>query len=233
MDVGLVIRERRQRAGLSQDALANAASTSQPTIAAYEAGRVVPSVPTLSRILESCGHSLAVEPSTTHVRWTRVEEKSLAIHRAIAARLLTTPMPVLAKAHHNLDTLRDSSLGHASQLLDEWDDLLNGPVDEIVTTLLAHGVYASDRSEALISFAMTRSAPSLTPPPLLLPGLEPTQRYRVVHLPLPGERRGMNLSMPAWQAEGVTLRGGLLGTTGLQLPALHPETAFLLHLQAE
>jgi alpha-galactosidase len=98
---------------------------------------------------------------------------------------------------------------------------------------IAHGVYASDRSEALISFAMTRSAPSLTPPPLLLPGLEPTQRYRVVHLPLPGERRGMNLSMPAWQAEGVTLRGGLLGTTGLQLPALHPETAFLLHLQAE
>lgn len=144
MDVAQVIRKRRQRAGLSQDALATAAVTSQPTIAAYEAGRVVPSVPTLSRILESCGHSLAVEPSTTHVRWTRVEEKSLAIHRAIAARLLTDPMPVLTKAHHNLDTLRDSDLGHASHLLNEWDHLLNGPVDEIVTTLLARTQRAID-----------------------------------------------------------------------------------------
>jgi len=144
MNVGLTIRKQRQHAGLSQHALANAASTSQPTIAAYEAGRVVPSVPTLSRILESCGHSLAVVPSTSHVRWTRVEEKSLAIHRAIATRLLTDPIPVLAKAHRNLDTLRAADLGHASRRLDEWDHLLNGSVDEIVTTLLARTQRAID-----------------------------------------------------------------------------------------
>ena len=97
---------------------------------------------------------------------------------------------------------------------------------------VAHGVYAHDRSEGLISFAVTSSAPSLTPPPLLLPGLEPARRYRVVHLPLPSEGRGPNRSTVGWLAEGVIATGGLLGSVGLQLPALHPETALLLHLRA-
>ena len=44
---------------------------------------------------------------------------------------------------------------------------------------LAHGVYALDRSEAVVAFAVMSTAPSLTPPPLLLPGLEPERRYRV------------------------------------------------------
>jgi hypothetical protein len=91
----------------------------------------------LSRILRSCGYALIVEPSTINVRWTRVEEKSLAIHRAIAAQLLTDPIPILAKARRNLNGLRDADLGHARQWLDEWDHLLDGPVDQIVTTLLA------------------------------------------------------------------------------------------------
>jgi predicted transcriptional regulator len=144
MDVGLTIRKRRQHAGLSQHTLADAAATSQPTIAAYEAGRVVPSIPTLSRILGSCGYALTVKPSIVNVRWTRVEEKSLAIHRAIAAQLLVDPLPVLAKAGRNMNTLRDADIGHASQLLDEWDRLLAGPVDEIVTILLARTQRAID-----------------------------------------------------------------------------------------
>jgi alpha-galactosidase len=97
---------------------------------------------------------------------------------------------------------------------------------------IAHGVYAPDRSEALISFAVTRSALSLTPPPLLLPGLEHGRRYSVVHLPLPSERRGPNRSTAAWLADGITSTGGFLGSVGLQLPALQPETALLLHLRA-
>lgn len=144
MDVGLTIRKRRQQAGLSQQALADAAATSQPTIAAYEAGRVVPSIPTLSRILGSCGYALTVKPSIVDVRWTRVEEKSLAIHRAIAAKLLVDPLPVLAKARRNVNMLRDADLGHASQLLDEWDRLLAAPVGEVVTVLLARTQRAID-----------------------------------------------------------------------------------------
>lgn len=137
VDVSTMIRRCRREAGLSQQALADAASTSQPTIAAYESGRVVPSVPTLTRVLEACGQTLSVEPVTTTPRWTRVEEKSLALHRAIAARLLADPSSVLAHARRNLTRLRAADTGHGRQMIDAWDRLLDSPVDEIVTAMLA------------------------------------------------------------------------------------------------
>ncbi|MEO6651339.1 MAG: helix-turn-helix transcriptional regulator [Ilumatobacteraceae bacterium] len=137
MDVGTQLRRCRTRAGLSQDALAQAAGTSQPTVAAYETGRVTPNVDTLARLLEACGYTIDVVPDTDAPRWTRVEEKSLAIHRQIAARLLQDPAPTLRKARANLATLRSADRGHASRWLDEWSDLLDRPTDEIVTVMLA------------------------------------------------------------------------------------------------
>ena len=65
---------------------------------------------------------------------------------------------------------------------------------------LAHGVYANDRSEALISFAVLASALSHTPPPLRLPGLDPDRRYRVSHVELPGAGDGPARSQPDWIA---------------------------------
>lgn len=131
------MRRCRVRAGLSQQALADAAGTSQPTVAAYEAGRVTPSVPTLERLLETCGYSIDVVADATPPRWSRVEEKSLAIHRCIAARLLQDPIPTLKKARHNLARLRSADQGHSARWLDEWDGLLDRPTDEIVTAMLA------------------------------------------------------------------------------------------------
>jgi alpha-galactosidase len=95
---------------------------------------------------------------------------------------------------------------------------------------IAHGVYAADRSEALISFAKIASTASLTPPPLLLPGLDPDRRYQVKRLELPGEQRGPGRTQPAWFARDATMAGTSLATLGLQLPALHPESAVLIHL---
>lgn len=43
------------RSGLTLRALATSAGTSHSTIAAYEAGRVSPTVPTLTRILRAAG----------------------------------------------------------------------------------------------------------------------------------------------------------------------------------
>ena len=97
---------------------------------------------------------------------------------------------------------------------------------------VAHGVYATDRSEALVSFACVASAISLTPPPFLLPGLDADRRYRVTHVALPGERGGLNRTRPVWFDEGVDITGDWLAQLGLQLPAMHPETAVLLHLVA-
>jgi len=95
---------------------------------------------------------------------------------------------------------------------------------------VAHGVYAPDRSEAIVSFAVVATAPSLTPPPLLLPGLDPDRSYHVARLPLPGEQRGPGRTAPAWCEHGVTSTGAALAHIGIQLPVLHPESAILIHL---
>lgn len=137
MDVGSRLRACRTSAGLSQQSLADAAGTSQPTVAAYEAGRVTPNVDTFVRLLEACGFTIDVVRDLETPRWTRVEEKSLAIHREIAARLLSEQSATLQKARSNLNKLRASDRGHAAGLLDQWDDLLDQPLDEIVTAMLA------------------------------------------------------------------------------------------------
>jgi alpha-galactosidase len=98
---------------------------------------------------------------------------------------------------------------------------------------LAHGVYAPGRDEALVSFAVLRSAISLTPPPLLLPGLDPDRTYRVELLPLPGAAHTPARRRPAWCDSGVSLPGAALALSGIQPPPLHPESAVLLHLTAE
>ncbi len=93
-------------------------------------------------------------------------------------------------------------------------------------------MYAADRSEGLVSLARVATSHSLTAPPLRLPGLDPDTRYRVEHLPLPGAHLGPVRELPAWWADGITLSGAVLGTVGVQVPPLHPETAVLLHLRA-
>ena len=97
---------------------------------------------------------------------------------------------------------------------------------------VAHGVYATDRSEALVCFAMVATALSLIPPPLLLSGLDPARRYDVRRISLPGEHRGPGRSTPAWCADGAIVTGAMLVAAGVQPPAMSPETAVLIHLAA-
>lgn len=70
-DPAALIRSARERAGLSQAALAARAGTSQPAIARLEAGAASPTVATLARILEAAGFrlrtGLAPLPSTDPV----------------------------------------------------------------------------------------------------------------------------------------------------------------------
>ena len=60
MDAALELRIARRRAGLSQRALATRAGTSQATLSAYEAGRKVPTLAVLDRLLTAAGAELAV-----------------------------------------------------------------------------------------------------------------------------------------------------------------------------
>jgi transcriptional regulator with XRE-family HTH domain len=61
MDAATTLRSARRRAGLSLRVLAGRAATSHSTLAAYEAGRKVPTVDTLDRVLRAAGYEVAVE----------------------------------------------------------------------------------------------------------------------------------------------------------------------------
>jgi transcriptional regulator with XRE-family HTH domain len=61
MDAAVTLRRVRRRSGLSLRALAARADTSHSTLAAYEAGRKVPTVETLDRIVRAAGYELGVE----------------------------------------------------------------------------------------------------------------------------------------------------------------------------
>lgn len=63
MNAAHTIRGCRTRAGLTLRELAERAGTSHSTLAAYEAGRVVPSVQTLDRIVRAAGFELETELS--------------------------------------------------------------------------------------------------------------------------------------------------------------------------
>jgi transcriptional regulator with XRE-family HTH domain len=55
------LRRARARSGSSLRELARRAGTSHATLSAYEAGRVVPSVDTLDRIVRAAGYELVAE----------------------------------------------------------------------------------------------------------------------------------------------------------------------------
>jgi alpha-galactosidase len=96
----------------------------------------------------------------------------------------------------------------------------------------AHGVYALDRTEALVAITQLRTGMSLTPPVLRLPDLLPEVRYEVELIELPSGGRGPARRQPAWVHDGITLTGRQLAVHGIQPPAMHPESAALVHLSA-
>ena len=81
MNVVLLLREA---AAMTQADLALAGGTSQPAIAAYEAGRKNPTVGTVRRLARGVGLEMAVEYFPP---LTREERRSLVLHRRIADRL--------------------------------------------------------------------------------------------------------------------------------------------------
>jgi transcriptional regulator with XRE-family HTH domain len=58
---GRLLRQARERAGLTQRQLAERAKTSQSVVARIEQGRVDPSTATLSRLLAAAGFELRTE----------------------------------------------------------------------------------------------------------------------------------------------------------------------------
>ena len=61
MDAAAILRQAREAAGLSLRDLAGRAGTSHSTLAAYESGRVTPTVSTLDRIVGAAGWTIDVD----------------------------------------------------------------------------------------------------------------------------------------------------------------------------
>jgi transcriptional regulator with XRE-family HTH domain len=148
------VKRLRRTAGVSQSALARAAGTSQPTVAAYEAGRKSPTLRTLHRLVKAIGFDMFVDfyPSLT-----REERRSLFLHRAIAERLAEDPELVLRLARRNLERMREANPG-AAPLLREWAVLLERPLEDLLPALADPSPRARELRQ-VTPFAGVLSAP--------------------------------------------------------------------------
>lgn len=135
-----VVKDLRSTAGMTQAELADAAETSQPTIAAYESGAKSPNLRTLERLARATGRDLVVSfvPPLT-----REDRRSLKLHMAIAERLIENPAGVLRRARRNLRHMREQH-PDAGDLLGEWKRILERSPAEIVEVLTDPGIRARD-----------------------------------------------------------------------------------------
>lgn len=117
------IRLLRHQAGMTQQALAVRAGTSQPTVAMYESGAKSPTLSTI-RKLSAC---VGLDPVISFIpRITREDRRSLAYHQVIADKLEKDPAAVINKAQLNLDELERRQPG-AQGLLQRWKEWLQLP----------------------------------------------------------------------------------------------------------
>src|SRR5258708_18536057 len=60
MSTGLLLRQARKAAALTQRELADRVETAQSAVAAYESGARVPTLATLRRLLDACDYDLSL-----------------------------------------------------------------------------------------------------------------------------------------------------------------------------
>lgn len=85
-------------------------------------------------------------------------------------------------------------------------------------------------AEALYSYAQLTSPERTLPPPVRLPGLDPSRGYEVTPVTPGGAPRTQQV--PAPSTETRVLSGRVLSEVGIRPPVLTPEQAWLVHLKA-
>ena len=99
-------------------------------------------------------------------------------------------------------------------------------------SVLLTGVVADDGSEAVYVVAAVDSSLTRSPLPVVLPGLEPERRYSVSPL---GPRGSGQLSAPEWswmRTGELVLPGSVLVRSGIRVPLMRPESAWVLRVEA-
>ena len=94
------------------------------------------------------------------------------------------------------------------------------------------GVVAADARQAFYVLATVDSTLTQAPVPVRLPGLDPSTSYRLEEV---GPSRGgppTDLGESWIDGPGVVVAGSVLTEVGVQLPAMAPETAYVLQVEA-
>lgn len=141
-----LLRDVRQRNGLSVRAMARLAGVSPATIDRLEHERVAP-LRSVDQILGAVGCRAVIDAERIdEAPLTREDQRSLAFHRLVAKRLLEDPGAVRTKALHNIDVMEAAhSDGSAAPYFTDWRALLDGPESTLIEVLLS----TSDRARAL------------------------------------------------------------------------------------
>ena len=81
---------------------------------------------------------------TRTARLTRDQERSLWIAYAVTGHIVNNPSTALVLARNNLTVMRQSSRGQARIWLDEWEKLIDGPVEDLLAMLTSRSPKARE-----------------------------------------------------------------------------------------
>jgi alpha-galactosidase len=121
-------------------------------------------------------------------------------------------------------------------------------------TILAYGIVAPDRSEAIYTVASVGRSDVMLPGRLRFPGLDPERRYSIRPIPISrppsglnpppwwgaitrefepsGERRAIGWGLPPNGGPGLALSGAALASTAVMAADMHPDHAILYRAEA-
>ena len=126
------VRLIRAVAGVTPRGLGVVVGGSPPPAGGDESGAKSPTWRTVERIASSVGLACYLTVGTA---LTRDQERSLFLHAAIAKELRGRHTEVLEIARQNIFRMRSVN-PHASPLLDEWERILQGTVNQIAVCML-------------------------------------------------------------------------------------------------
>ena len=103
--------------------------------------------------------------------------------------------------------------------------------DHSDSTVVVHGVVATNLSEALVNVTRVASGASTHTAPVHVPGLDPKGTYEI-HIALAPTVYALHRAHPDWMlhVNVMSMTGAQLANIGINMPALMPESAMVLHL---
>jgi alpha-galactosidase len=102
--------------------------------------------------------------------------------------------------------------------------------DHVDQTVVVHGVVAKDKSEALVNVSRVASGASTHTAPVTIPDLDGNSAYEV-SIALAPTVYALHRAHPSWMSvDSFTMTGAQLSHVGINMPALMPESAMVLHL---